>query len=203
MGGSYIALRKQVSSSVGAERDTLTQNIDALDAEIKALLGYADGYASKGQLEYLSTQLNNIKGELEKERGNLQALEPKLDNAQKMVEGKETSQQELKSAKEEDEVKLKELLENYDTISHESLSLEQQLALSLKNLDNIMNEVQMTPDQKAILQELSNSLANSGGALRDLLMEYETLNERLNALKQQLGDLEDEYTKLVERQLGE
>ena len=66
-----------------------------------------------------------------------------------------------------------------------------------------MNEVQLTDAQKAVLQELSNTLTNSGSVLRDLLTEYESINERLNMLKLQLNDLEDEYTKLVEKQLGQ
>jgi hypothetical protein len=38
--------------------------------------------------------------------------------------------------------------------------------------------------------------------LRDLIIDYQGLNERLDNLKGQHADLENEYTKLVEQQLG-
>ena len=201
--GVMFLIKRQVSSSVGAERDQVISKVNALDGELRELLTYSEGYASKKQLGQLQGTLEQTKADLEREKGNLKALEPKLEGAQKSVEDKETHQQELKSAKEEDELKMKELVDNFETISSESISLEQALAQSMKNLDQLMGEATLTADQKAVLQELSNSLSNASSTLRELIVEYETLNERLNMLSQQLLDLEEEYTKLVERQLGE
>jgi len=203
LAGTFLTLKKQVAGGVGAERDEILNKISSTEAELKQLLTYSDAYAAKGQLETLSRQLTGLKGDLEKERANLLALEPKLDGAQKMVEEKENQQQELKSAKEEDEIKYKELLAAYENQNQEAVSLEQRLASSLKNIDQLMSEVTMTADQKAAIQEMSDTLSNAGSSLRDLIMEYETLNERLSNLQLQLVDLEDEYTKLVEKQLGE
>ncbi len=201
--GVMFFIKRQLSSSVGSERDAVIAKVNTLDKELRELLTYADGYASKKQLAQLEASLAQSKADLDREKGNLKALEPKLEGAQKMVEEKETHQQELKSAKEEDELKMKELMDHFETISSESIGLEQALAQSMKNLDQLMAEVTLTADQRAVLQELSNSLSNAGSTLRELIVEYDTLNERLNMLTQQLMDLEEEYTKLVERQLGE
>ncbi len=201
--GAYVALRRQASSSVGAEKDTYIARIREHIDEIKTLLTYADGYASKNQFNYLAQQLEKAKAEIENERKTLKEVEPKLDEAQKNVEQKESQQQEVKSAKDEEEMQLKSLLETFGVQSAESIALEQELAESLKSLDAIMAEKDLSEDQRAALDELSKTLGNTGGTLRDLLMDYETLNERLVNLQTQLGDLEEEYTKLVERQLGE
>ena len=94
-------------------------------------------------------------------------------------------------------------MEGYDSCASESVALEQRLAQSLKNLDSIIDQLQLTQAQKASLTDLSNAATSAGGRLRDLITEYETLNERLKTLTQQHQDLEEEYTKLVEQQLGE
>ncbi|MCB0338546.1 MAG: hypothetical protein KDD53_03030, partial [Bdellovibrionales bacterium] len=75
-------------------------------------------------------------------------------------------------------------------------------AESLKELDAIMDELEMTQVQRDIMQSLSNALEASSARMRDLIFEYQQVNERLEQLKAQHLDLEDEYTKLVEQQLG-
>jgi predicted nucleic acid-binding Zn-ribbon protein len=63
-------------------------------------------------------------------------------------------------------------------------------------------EMPMTADQKAVFQALSDTLSSASSRLRDLIIDYQGLNERLDNLKGQHADLENEYTKLVEQQLG-
>jgi predicted nuclease with TOPRIM domain len=61
----------------------------------------------------------------------------------------------------------------------------------------------MTQSQREMFLGLQSTVEEAGARLRDLLMEYQTVNERLNMLRQQHSDLEEEYTRLVEQQLGE
>ena len=199
----FIVLKSQAAASFGAERNVMVKKIDEIDKEIQALLSATDGYVAKGQFDTLAGQLDSIKHEVERARTSLKEIEPKLDGAQKLVEEREAFQQEMKTSKEDDEVNLRKVLDNYSQLSTEAYALEQQLASSLKNLDKIMSEITLTDDQRAIFDELSRTLSNTGGQLRDLLIEYESLNERLKTLEEQLLDLEEEYTKLVEKQLGE
>jgi chromosome segregation ATPase len=196
-------LKKKLLSSTVEGKDKLLTSIQESTAAAKALLQYKDSYASKGQLDNVGQLHTSAQTDLEREKNTLKEIETKLSTAQKLVEGKESRQQEIKSARMEDEVKLQELLSNYENLSSEAIALEQKLAASLKNLDSIMDEIELTQDQKGALQELSNSLTAAGARLRDLLTEYEQTNQRLENLRQQHVDLEDEYTKLVEQQLGD
>lgn len=201
-GGFYLA-RRQVVGSGSSERDKFVAEITEIETKLEDLAQYKDSYVSKKQLDSISAILETSKTDLQKEKSNLQNIEQKLDQAQKTVEVKESHQQELKSAKEEDEAKVEELLAKYSDISTESITLEQKLAASLKNLDVIMAESKLTPVQQSFLNDLSNAMISAGGRLRDLITEAQLVNERLEALKLQHQDLEEEYTKLVEKQLGD
>jgi len=196
-------LKKGLKGSVGDEKESLTKQILEVEANIADLMQYVNSYASKGQFDTLVNMLDGVKTDLETEKGALSEIETKLDSAQKDVEGKEGLQQEIKSAKEEDEELLEGLLGNYSEISDESISLEQKLAASLKNLDHMMEEMELTAEQKAVIENLTNTLTSAGGLFRNLITEYSSVKERLDMLKQQHDDLEDEYTRLVEQQLGE
>ncbi|MBN8550582.1 MAG: hypothetical protein J0M12_14800 [Deltaproteobacteria bacterium] len=200
---SVVLLKRRLLSSTSSGKETLLLQITETTAAARELLKFKDSYAAKGQLEYVANLLGGAQTDLEREKGALKEIESKLGTAQKLVEEKEGKQQDIKSAKMEDELKLQELLSNYENLSTEAIALEQRLAASLKNLDSMMDEIELTQDQKGVLQEMSNALTNAGARLRDLLTEYEQVHQRLEALRQQHVDLEDEYTKLVEQQLGD
>lgn len=200
---AYKFLKERSASSVGAERDSYISQIEEADKEIQNLIKYLDSYASSGQFESITQRVDQVKTALEGENAKLKELEAKLDVAQTDVEGKESIQQELKTAKEEDEIALEKLLSSYSEVSDEAISLEQELAQSMRNLDGILEEVELTEEQQKQFESLSHALSEAGSCLRNLLMEYEAVKERLELLKEQHQDLEDEYTKLVEQQLGE
>lgn len=200
--GVILFAKKVAASSVGSERANKQKMLDSKYKELLGLTKFADAYASKGQLQALLVQVDEAKQAVEDQKTTLKQVEESLDKAQKMVEEKETSQQELKTMKEEDERKLSELLENYESMAQEAVTLEQQLAQSMKDLDQMMSEITLTADQKSVFEQLSESLLQAGSRLRDLITEYEAVKERLESLKQQHKDLEEEYTRLVEQQLG-
>ena len=140
---------------------------------------------------------------LESQRQTLKAIESKLAQAQKQIEEKEAYHQDLKTAKADEESKLKALLERYSTLSSEAIALEQQVAQSMKDLDSLMSTASLSPEQKAVFTSLSENLEAAGNRLRDLITEYETVHGRLKTLSDQLADLENEYTRLIEQQLGD
>jgi chromosome segregation ATPase len=203
LGGFFILLSRSSGSATKALADESLKKISESDQQIAELLKSKDSYIGANQFDFIRKQAGEILASLEGERSRLKEIEQKLDGAQKLVETKEAQQQEIKSAKEEDLVKLQELLVNYEDISRESMELEQKLASSLKNLDSILTEVEMTQSQREMFLGLQSTVEEAGARLRDLLMEYQTVNERLNMLRQQHSDLEEEYTRLVEQQLGE
>lgn len=199
---AFILSRKLASVS-GSETAELQSEIDNKSARLEELASKAKNYASKKQLNSLEQLLKQEEINLAGEKDRLKEVETRLEDAQKMVEGKESEQQELKTAHSEDEKKLQELLSAYEQISSESMSLEKKLAASLKNLEAIIAEAVLNEDQKAILTNMLNTLTEGSSRLRELITEYQAVNERLTTLNQQHKDLEDEYTKLVEQQLGE
>lgn len=201
--GAFFGMQKMLLSSGGADLTQFAKQLAETDSAIRSLLSKKDTFAAHGQLETILKEFEQIQVDLEKTKSELKNIENNLETSQKTVEGKETHQQELKTAKEDEGLKLEELLLNYSTISSESLALEQRLAGSMKNLDKLLSEVQLSQEQRAVLEELSSAMTSAGSRLRDLLTEYKTVYDRLELLKQQHKDLEDEYTRLVEKQLGE
>ena len=201
--GALIFLKRTIASAVGSDQERVGSEIKQVDERLAESVKQKDGFASKAQLDYLAGQVGALSQSLTQEKTSLVEIEKKLDAAQKNVEGKEAHQQEMKSAKEEDERKLQELLESFQNVSDEAVALEQRLAASLKNIDKMKEQLTLTNDQRAMIDNLSSTLENSGSRVRDLLMEYSSVNERLVQLTQQHTDLEEEYTKLVEQQLGE
>lgn len=200
--GALAVIKKKLAGAGGDAAAKTKASIAEQDARLSTALAETANKASKAQLESVISETQDLVANLDAQQKLLKEVEVKLDVAQRDVETKEQAQQETKSSKEEDEIRLQELLSSFGDISSESISLEQQLAQSMRNLDTLISEVPMTDDQKAVLTELSDVLVASGSRLRDLITDHQAVNERLEGLKQQHTDLEDEYTKLVEQQLG-
>lgn len=197
------AIRRKVAGAAGAQTSELESKVRQLVDELDALAAKSKTFSSAAQLQLLESQIAADSSSIESEKARLKEIELKLSKQQRAVEDKEGQQQQLKTSKESDEIKLEELLARYLTVKDESVALERELASCLKSLETILNEVELNDNQRAFLQELVKSLTEAGSRLRDLLMEYNTVNDRLAALRQQHKDLEEEYTKLVERQLGD
>jgi chromosome segregation ATPase len=181
---------------------TLRQESEQLESSIRNVLAEENAFISKTQAETLIAETADFQRGLESQRALMTELEGRLGTTQKSVEEKEREQQEMKSSKEEDEKALTEISSKYHEYSTSAVSLEHKLADSLKLLDAMIVEMPMTADQKAVFQALSDTLSSASSRLRDLIIDYQGLNERLDNLKGQHADLENEYTKLVEQQLG-
>jgi septation ring formation regulator EzrA len=136
------------------------------------------------------------------QRSLLETISQRLEKARIDVEERELAQQEARAMREEDEVIIAQVTNNYSLFSTESVTLEHTLAESLKTLDAMTTELQMTPDQQAVFSELSNALTSASAQLRDVIVDYQNAHERLENLRSQHKDLEAEYSKLVEQQLG-
>jgi chromosome segregation ATPase len=202
-GAGYFVIKKQRGGSSSITRAKLLTEITSVTTELEGLKRYERSYSGAGQLAQLRERIEAITVTLAAENATLKGIEEKLQAAQKIVEGKEAQQQEVKSVKVKDEVMLQGLLARYNDIAEESKALEHRLAQSMKSLDAILSELNLTQDQRKHLSDLSETLTSAGGRLRELLTEYQTVKERLDMLTQQHADLEEEYTKLVEQQLGE
>ena len=180
----------------------LRSESDELEAQMIGLLSNINQVASKGQIQTLTTQTERFIAALKEQKDNLQETEIRLTKAQQNVIQRELSQQEIKTARQEDEKVLLEVMTNYQDFSTQSVALEHKLAQTLRTLDAMVAENPMSPDQRAVFQELTNALTTASAQLRDVIVDYQSVHERLSAMRSQYTDLENEYTKLVDLQLG-
>lgn len=198
-----VILNRKLSKGASDEAIAdLRAESEKLESEMISLLSDINRFASKGQVQTLIAQTQRFIKALEEQRDKLQQTEVRLKKAQEEVIGRELSQQEIKTARQEDEKKLVEVMSNYQDFSSQSVTLEHKLAQSLRQLDAMIVENPMTADQRALFQELSNALTAASAQLRDVIVDYQAVYERLDALRNQYADLEKEYTKLVDLQLG-
>jgi chromosome segregation ATPase len=173
-----------------------------LEEKLIEVLSEKDRFASKAQIATLRRQTESFLTTIAEQRGLLETIIQRLDKARIDVEERELAQQEARAMREEDEVVIEQVTSNYTHFSTESVTLEHTLAESLKTLDVMTSELQMTPDQQAVFSELSNALTSASAQLRDVIVDYQNAHERLENLRSQHKDLEAEYSKLVEQQLG-
>ena len=147
------------------------------------LLSNINQVASKGQIQSIITQTERFIAALKEQKDNLQETEIRLTKAQQNVIQRELSQQEIKTARQEDEKVLLEVMTNYQDFSTQSVALEQKLAQTLRTLDDMVAENPMGPDQRAVFQELTNALTTASAQLRDVIVQHIIQN----------------FTKLLER----
>jgi len=173
-----------------------------LDSKLVETLADVERFASKAQISFLAEQSAKLKQAAIEQQEQLTNMAERVDKTRADVQAREAEQQELRALKEEDEAAIHHALNRYNEFSAESLSLEQKLAESLRTLDAMSSEIKMTPDQQAVFSELSNALTQASAQLRDVIIDYQNAHERLSNLNARFGDLEVEYTKLVEQQLA-
>lgn len=173
-----------------------------LENQIIEFLADGGTLASKSQLASLKRKGSEYVAALGTQKQSRLELEERLKTAQADVIARESAHQDVKSQKQEDEVALQSVLSSYSDVSSESVSLERRLAESLKSIDKLTAEVALTEDQKAVFEALGNALTNASAQLRDVIVAHQNIYERLEGLRSQYNDLEGEYIKLVEMQLG-
>jgi len=188
-----------------ADQDKKTRLLEEIAKNkdtIHGLLKQRKNFRSATQLDSIKKEVSTLKKSVSQEEKTLEELGELLQTAQQNIEQKEVAQQDLKMSGEAEVEKLDALLAVYEEVSTESIDLEQRLAQSMKNLESILNEVSLTEAQRGQLDDLNEAMNIAGTNLRNLILEYEAVNGRLTALKSQHEDLEGEYTRLVEEQLG-
>jgi hypothetical protein len=200
--GALIFGRRLGARASDEDIANIIEESTLLDAKLVETLADVDKFASKAQLSFLAEQSAKLKQAAIEQQDQLSKIAERVDKTRADVQVRELEQQELRALKEDDETAIHHALNRYNEFSAESLSLEQKLAESLRTLDAMSSEIKMTPDQQAVFSELSNALTQASSQLRDVIIDYQNAHERLSNLNSRFGDLEKEYTKLVEQQLA-
>ena len=199
---AYLAGKRAGALASDTESAALRDEAQTLETQLIEVMSEQRKFASKGQIQSLISQAKTFTSSTQDQKAILSSLVERLDKARENVQQREAEQQEIRVMKEEDEKIIVQLTSNYAQFSNESVTLEHTLAESLKTLDAMSSEIKMTPDQQAVIQELSNALTSASAQLRDVIVDYQNAHERLESLRLQHRDLENEYTKLVEQQLA-
>jgi chromosome segregation ATPase len=198
----YLLGRKVGVQASDEQAAQLREESAQLESKLVETLSNVDTYASKAQLAFIKKQAEVFQEAIKDQQATLSSLVERVDRTRVDVQSRENNLQEIRAMKEEDQVAITQSLASYTESSAESLSLEQKLAESLRTLDAMTSEIQMTSDQQAVFSELSNALTQASAQLRDVIIDYQTANERLLNLHSRFTDLENEYSKLVEAQLA-
>lgn len=199
---AYLLGRRKSVVAGDVESGQLREESRQLENQLIETLSTQEKLASKSQIATLARQTEAFSSAIAEQKTLLVSITERLDKARTSVEERELQQQEIRAMKQEDEEIIQQVTSNYNQFSTESVALERTLADSLKTLDAMSSEIKLTPDQQAVLQELSNALTSASSQLRDVIIDYQNANERLENLRTQHRDLENEYTKLIEQQLS-
>ena len=200
--GALMLARKVSAEDSDEVIAKLREEARALELKIVEFLSQESSFASKSQLKSLREHSIEFETLLSSQRDFRQSLEGKLKTLQATILERESANRELKIEKEGDDAAVVSVLSNYNQISTESVDLERRLADSLKTIDRLTNEVGITEDQKSVLDQLQSGLTNASAQLRDVIVAHQNIYERLDSLQNQYRELEAEYVKLVELQLG-
>lgn len=201
-GGAWWLARRGSKGPTNSTDNEELQEINRIDAEITEMIPDFSKIISQEALRAFEDEFAALQSEHTSERETLRKIETTLEGAQKDVEQKELEQQELKISQKEDEQRSLDLQVQFNQINEESKQLELNLEDSLKDLSELVNELEEGSKLRVGLEELSRSVEDAASLLRELFLEYKAVNERVQMIANQQRELEEEYTRLVEQQLS-
>ena len=202
IGISFFIL-KNISVDKSSSQEDIISEIKKSEKALTQFIKNKDSFASKLQMETLIKMTQDIEAELKSTQDGLKEIGIKLDTQQEAIEKKEAQQQELKSINLNEEEKLKFILASYNSVSQEATNFEHRIGVALNKIDDLIQDQSLDANQKDIVEKLAKVLSSTGTLLRNLITEYGSINSRIEQILQQQTDLEDEYTRLVEQQLGD
>lgn len=187
----------------------VTGNLAALESEIASLgrriedaLSYCDKMISLDEIMQKEQQITKLKADLQEEQEKLEKLDKQVENMQKAVEGEEAAHNSLKKGREEATTLAEELRSSQDQLRNEQKRLQTELEHSISELNVLNNEVELTAEQQAAFDQVYTTLQNAQDQVQMLSDVYAQAYSRFNNLESQYAELEREFTKLVEKELG-
>jgi chromosome segregation ATPase len=176
--------------------------IGELERAVRASLCEPDSVISTTSLGFFQAKRESVLQEVARIKADCDRISEKLQTQQRAAQELELAQQSLKTARADDEAALDEILSQFSTTSEEAAQLELQLANSQQQLEDLLEQVELTKPQRKFLEELQEAMRTAGETLRQLLEEYREVQERLETVTSQQEALELEYTTLVEKLLA-
>jgi chromosome segregation ATPase len=194
-------LRHRTRRQEAPNTEMLAQ-IGELERAVRASLCEPDSVISTTSLGFFQAKRESVLQEVARIKADCDRISEKLQTQQRAAQELELAQQSLKTARADDEAALDEILSQFSTTSEEAAQLELQLANSQQQLEDLLEQVELTKPQRKFLEELQEAMRTAGETLRQLLEEYREVQERLETVTSQQEALELEYTTLVEKLLA-
>jgi chromosome segregation ATPase len=204
VGAAFAAFhvgKKSGSHATDSSIAELREEARELEDKLVKILANAETFTSAKQLEALGEAVDKLTTQAEALKNQQGTVQQKIREAEKLVLEREQEHQNLRTVTAEDRSAVESALSSFEEASSECMSLENRLADSLQTLDAMYSEVSMTEPQKAMFEELSNAVTLASSQLRDVIVDYESAHERLSILHARFGELETEYSALIEKQL--
>ncbi len=201
----FLALQffsSSITKSVGKDREQISEEIRLLDVAIKTAVAELTEMLPLDDLKAVEAQILEKQKELEIENTKLKKLEGDLGVSQGKVDAQEGKHNDLKKGKEDAQQAAVEMKSLYESVLAETKQLESQLNIAKTELEAIEAQPGLTADQKSAIRGIDASLKKLQQQLKDMNEVYEQASQRFFNLHTQHSELEKEYRKLVDKELG-
>lgn len=194
--------KKKESTGSGENMVGIEGEIQSMSDTIERGLSYCRDMIPYSKLKSRKADIERFNQQLSEERGKLEKLDKQVESLQGTIEVEESSHNELKKGKEEAGELAEQLRMNKDQLEGEYTRLEAELSRSLTEVSALSSEIEMTSDQKIACDKVQAGLENARLQLSTLADIYTQASTRFTNLENQYQELEGEFTKLVEKELG-
>lgn len=199
---SKVIAKKASSTGSSAEVKVFETSIEALNQNIDKAIAYATTLVPLSEYTDLVKKKDEFEDTLANAKNKLETLESRLSEIQGKVSVEELNHSSLKKGREEAIDLANSIREKKAQLESEQKRLSEELNNSKNQLDILSNEMNLTPEQEAGLNQIKTALKNSQEQLNSLSQTYKQSSTRFATLHGQYSDLEKEFTKLVEKDLS-
>lgn len=195
-------LLKRLNAAIGENQQDTLSNIEQCDLAIEQAFTYIDGLSALDKLTDIEKRIDETEKSLVEEKQSLVAIEKELAESQTSVDEQEKKHNELKKGKEEAEKMADELRANQETLQAEAQRLQDELVASKNHMQSLSTELELTAEQQTAVDKIQASVDGVQSQLKDLCVAYDMSSQRFTNLEVQYKELEKEYRKLVDKELG-
>jgi len=194
--------KKKEGTGSGGNMTAIEEEINSISEAVEQGLAYCGEMIPYNKLKSREGDLEHLNRQLGEERAKLEKLDKQVEGLQGTIEVEEASHNELKKGKEEAGELAEQLRMNKEKLESEFSRLEADLTRSLTEVSALSTEIEMTSDQKIACDKVQSGLENARLQLSTLADIYTQASTRFTNLENQYQELEGEFTKLVEKELG-
>lgn len=183
---SKAALR--LESDVAARRELLEQCTAVINEMVDL-----------GEVRSIVSELIAIQESLRAERGRITITQAELDTVEGRLRELEEIERELEASGIETKEELKILQKKEKDLRTKNENLQQQISVSVAQLDQLMGEVELSTQVQAQVLAMKTELMQTEEQVATLLLNIEEGNEQYFIMKKRYDALDIEYAQLYER----